>query len=353
MFAKEPINSGRQIELDIARGLAVLFMILIHTQLLFATVDVSESWFGVFNDYVGGVPAAPMFMFLLGIGLVYSRKTTAQLLLKRGVILFGSAYLLNLLRGVLPNVVGGLLFQDPSYFSFVLYEFFYVDILQFAGLTLMSFALFRYLHLKNYQLIIFIVICSLLQLWLREYQLTALLPAAIASLFYGANEISYFPYLTWIFYPVSGYLFGHYLIRCQNKTQFYRLAFIIAAVTFGFLTWFFNVYLLIPNGMTSDPLYYHHSLSDQLPYTAFLVLELALLFFISQYLPTWFTLIAQRWSRNVTAIFAIHWLLLMWLTLVIPELSLSLPWFLLLVVAITLASDFLAQRYQPQLKKVL
>jgi len=75
MFSKEKINSGRQLELDIARGLAVLFMIFIHSQLFFADFSVSDSYFGAFNDFVGMVPSAPMFMFLLGVGLIIRERT--------------------------------------------------------------------------------------------------------------------------------------------------------------------------------------------------------------------------------------------------------------------------------------
>jgi uncharacterized membrane protein len=36
ILAKEPMNSGRQIELDVARGLAIFFMVLVHVQILFS-----------------------------------------------------------------------------------------------------------------------------------------------------------------------------------------------------------------------------------------------------------------------------------------------------------------------------
>jgi len=41
-------------------------MILIHVQQYFATEEVQESVLGNIIDFLGSIPAAPVFMFLLG-----------------------------------------------------------------------------------------------------------------------------------------------------------------------------------------------------------------------------------------------------------------------------------------------
>lgn len=342
MGIDKQINNGRQIELDLAKALAILFMVMIHTQLVFGTLEVNESNFGVFIDYLGGVPAAPMFMFLLGVGIVYSTKTGSELV-KRGAKLFALSYGLNLLRAI-PAIVWFI--TEPGSLSLqeIVIEFVTVDILQFAGLAMMSFGLLRKWRWKWPWLFVIAIICSLLQGYLSSNFSDETVMSIVTGLVYGANENSYFPYLTWIFYPIAGFSFGQFLITCENKRRLYQwllpMSFILAIV----LTWTFNWYLEIPNAMTSDTLYYHHGLSDQLPYTAFVIAEISVLFFVSQWLPTRVIKVTKRWSRNVTKIFIIHWTLLMWLTFIITENSFEWLGVSLIFSIVLLISDVFAQK---------
>lgn len=90
---KQICNEGRQPELDIARGLAVIFMVLIHT------VEYYWDWdneiFDKVANFLGSPPAAPVFMFLLGCGIIYSRRSTAQQVLKRGIKMLMLSYVFN------------------------------------------------------------------------------------------------------------------------------------------------------------------------------------------------------------------------------------------------------------------
>lgn len=103
MFSQDKINTGRQVEIDIARGLAVLFMIIIHVQIYFASPHLLDTHFADFNDFTGDIPAAPMFMFLMGIGINYTRRSDPALMARRGIGLLGAGYLLNFVRGFCPT----------------------------------------------------------------------------------------------------------------------------------------------------------------------------------------------------------------------------------------------------------
>ncbi len=51
IFSDEVVNKGRQIELDISRGFAVLFMVLIHTQENFRQIRQKKLFWAVLSIY--------------------------------------------------------------------------------------------------------------------------------------------------------------------------------------------------------------------------------------------------------------------------------------------------------------
>lgn len=77
IFTNEKVNCGRQRELDVAKGLAVIFMVLVHVYEVYGG-SVEGTTFSHVVEFLGSPPAAPVFMFLLGVGVVYSRKNTPK-----------------------------------------------------------------------------------------------------------------------------------------------------------------------------------------------------------------------------------------------------------------------------------
>ena len=194
MFSKEKVNTGRQIELDLARGLAGLFMIFIHAQEIFANRAVIDSPFGVFNDFVSTVPAAPVFMFLMGLGIVYSRKSEPKNYYKRGAMLLLGGYLLNTLRGLLPNLYQAWARPQAAddYVAQAVSTFFYIDILAFAGLALMTFGAIKQFRLGAGAVAVLAIGLGLLNLVLPNDIENPVL-SVFFGLFWGADAISFFP----------------------------------------------------------------------------------------------------------------------------------------------------------------
>jgi uncharacterized membrane protein len=76
LFSNESVNSGRQVELDLAKCFAILFMILLHCLMVssgFAN-DISSSMQRGIGQLLGAPFSAPVFMFTMGVGTVYSRN---------------------------------------------------------------------------------------------------------------------------------------------------------------------------------------------------------------------------------------------------------------------------------------
>jgi uncharacterized membrane protein len=72
---------------DLLKGIAVLLMIQIHLIELFAHPNISTSAVGEFLLFLGGPPAAPIFIVIMGYFLAASKQSALQLV-SRGVKLF-------------------------------------------------------------------------------------------------------------------------------------------------------------------------------------------------------------------------------------------------------------------------
>lgn len=344
LFSKEKINLGRQPELDIARGIAVLFMILIHLQEYFSNAFAAESPLGIFIDFVGGIPAAPVFMFLMGIGIVYSRKAEPKLMIQRGFMLIGAGYALNLLRGVLPNLFNASLWLSPESAQLAMDTLIYVDIFQFSGLAMIFFGIFKHFKLKDSYLVGALFLFALLNANLEPIQTNSYVISAITGLFWGSNEFSFFPFLTWIFYPITGYLFGKLLQHTSNKNRLYGIGFFSGLFIFiGGL--YLCQWLHIDSMLFSETKYYHHQILDNFLALSFVLWWISALYFANHGLPSIIHTTLTRWSRNVSEIYFIHWILIGWLVLLTSYNTMSLAYYMVLTLIVFSASDGLAEVY--------
>ncbi|REK76862.1 acyltransferase family protein [Paenibacillus paeoniae] len=308
------LNNSRQYELDAARGLAVIFMVLVHIVLEFGDRYTQEqSLYGYIVQFLGGIPAAPVFMFLLGVGIVYSKRSTPFLLLKRGLILIAAGYVFNLFRLVLPTWINSVRGWEEYTDSFtVFYEnFFVVDILQFSGIAMLFFACFHRLQASNREYLLVLSLLMIANLALLPYipyiETAANLP--FLSMLIGTSDFSYFPFLTWIPYPIAGYVFGTFLIRAANKSVYYkRLLAVSSAIIVIYML--LAVYAGLPSGYESEQAYYHHTLSVNLFYIAFILSWISCLYFISKPLRLVAGKLLESASALTTEIYVIHFLLI-------------------------------------------
>ena len=76
IFSDQKVNIGRQVELDLAKCLAIFFMIFLHCFFVTAGFNntISVPMTRIIGHLLGGPFAAPIFMFSMGVGIVYSRN---------------------------------------------------------------------------------------------------------------------------------------------------------------------------------------------------------------------------------------------------------------------------------------
>lgn len=345
IFSKETVNSGRQIELDIAKWLAVFFMVLIHTQEYFSSIITKWTNLGNIIEILGWVPAAPVFMFLLGLGIVYSSKSMPTVLIKRWLIIFCIWYLLNLLRWFLPNLMNYFVLWNINYFYYWINQLFYVDILQFAWLTMIFFGLVKKYNFSCIKLIIIWLVFSLINIFIMNFQVTWYIYSWVTGLFWWSNSLSFFPFLTWILYPIIGYIFWKYLIRCSNKNLFYLYSLILSLLVIIIIYLTLNHQLKFSLWTFTDMWYYQHNIVWNIVFSAIVILWLSILYFITMKIPICLKNIFWRWSKNVTEIYFIHWILIWWLVPVIWANTLSLSYYFVIFTIIFLVSDWLADYY--------
>ena len=186
---------------DFAKGLAVVLMVQVHLTELFARKDFTKTIFGKVSLFLGGIPVAPVFLFVMGYFLAISRKSTTETVLK-GLKLFIVGLLLNL------GLNAHLLYKI-SLKQFKLNPWDYIlgiDILLSAGIAVIIIAIMKKI-LKN-SIILFIsftFLAAFIPTILPVLKPGSRIGLFIYSLFWGNTSWSYFPIFPWIAYPLAGY----------------------------------------------------------------------------------------------------------------------------------------------------
>lgn len=135
-----------------------------------------------------------------------------------------AAYLLNALRVFLPGLIGiklGIFIKGSIPYGDLLLNLLDVDILHFAGLSFLFIGLLRRLRVPERAYPVIGLLLVGLNYLVRGISTGQIYIDSILGLFWGASETSYFPFLSWIMYPLAGAAFGHALKASDNKRVIY------------------------------------------------------------------------------------------------------------------------------------
>lgn len=350
IFSKQIVNSGRQKELDFAKGLAIIFMVLVHTGEYFQ--GESGELYERIVEFLGSPPAAPIFMMLLGVGIVYSKKNSAEELLKRGIILLIGGYIFNIFREGIPYMLLAKRTGDITYIVEAKAYLVGIDILAFAGLTFLFFGLIKKFNIKDKYIPVIWCGFASLNLMLRGISFENNTLNAVGGLFWGTFENSWFPFLTWIFYPILGYFFALLLIRCKDKDVFYKWI----LVSMGILTSVLWLYAYINDvrfgafGELYQTEYYHHDLMGNMVLGTFALFWLSLCFYVLKVIPEGIYRVFARWSRNTNMIYCIYYLMLGWLILIIEAEAQSPKIVMIIAISVFIATDLVCMAIQRYIK---
>jgi uncharacterized membrane protein len=210
---------------DLARGLAVFFMILVHVLWHWGAPATWTTPVGEVISVLGGPTAAPVFMFLMGASLAFSSRSSFGSLASRGLWLVFLGYLLNFLRGVIPASLGlasGVVTADqiapftPWWLATT------IDIHHMAGLSLIAIAALRVRTRPGW---IWLGLAGALVLaapWLRSLTFgTPLLDGPLTPILGSAPNV-YYAVVPWLVYPLTGAVFGKLVAAAPDRVALFR-----------------------------------------------------------------------------------------------------------------------------------
>jgi len=227
---------------DLARGLAVVFMVAVHVLWHWGAPDTWLSPVGQVISFLGGPTAAPVFMFLMGASLAFSSRTSFRSLVVRGLWLLWLGYLLNVLRGVLPAYLGltfGVITADQIAPFTLPWLATTVDVHHMAGLSLIALAGLRVAARPGWTWLALGAGIVLAGPFLRGLEFgTPLLDAPLTPVLGGAPNV-YYAVVPWIAYPLVGGVFGSVVARAADRPRVFRAGALLGgALCAAGIAWF-------------------------------------------------------------------------------------------------------------------
>ena len=291
---------SRQRTPDFLKGLAVLLMIQVHLMELFAQQEIYDGLMGKISLFLGGPPAAPVFMAVMGYFLAFSKKGLISSVI-RGfkLIIWGFTLNIGLNLNLFYHIYSGTFQMSPLEYLFG------VDILFLAGLSVIFIALIKHFFKeKVWPYISVLIIVIIIPEFFKPIVSTGATKYLLAY-FYSDVWWSYFPVIPWVSYVLVGYIFK--LLQSKLDISSRKKIFSLLIVSFVY------VILIIYSGLdVSANLheYYHHG-----AFYFFFTFVLMVFWLISskqitQSFDNGLTKYIEWLGNNVTATYVFQWLII-------------------------------------------
>lgn len=226
VFTNEKINTKRQQEFDYLKGIFMLFIFLIHAfQATLSLEDTFTRGLYMFATMSG----AAIFIFVMGIGTVYSRNATPAGFAKSGVRMVIYQYLNNLAyvaalllpfpfvhKNLSENGIENLKFLSKSYIQ-------YTNIFFITGIIYLILALLKKLNVKTIGYVIIGIVVSLAAPFLYGTPINVPILGYIVTLLIGEADFVSFTPLYFLSYALLGAAFGSILQHVKDKVKFYKI----------------------------------------------------------------------------------------------------------------------------------
>ena len=239
IFAKEEVNIGRQSEFDYLKGIFMLFIYLIHAfQATLSLQDSISTWIYSFATMSG----AAIFIFVMGIGTVYSKHAAPADFAKSGVRMVIYQYLNNIayiVALVIPYpFVSGRLTETMTENLRLLIKIYmqYTNIFFITGIIYLVLALLKKLDLNTVWYVIIGAAASIAAPFIYGIPVNVPVIGYIVKLLIGDADFISFTPLYFLSYALFGVAFGKMIRHVKDKARFYRM-FVIPAIAIVAVWW--------------------------------------------------------------------------------------------------------------------
>ena len=237
MFADKDVNTGRQIEFDYMKGLFIPMILLIHSfQMMGGASLLVPAYKALY--ILATLTGSAIFLFVLGLGSTYSRRTNAQLV-HDGLKLLVYELIWNVLALGLPMVIGqalrSLLGMETAWeltWERMPMMIEYINIFFIAGVSYLLLALLRLIQTPTWAYFALSVLMMIVNphLFMDGKTTGNAVLDYVLTLFAGGRPAVSLCCLAHIPYVLLGVGFGRVLRRTTNKAKLYGLIAVPAAL---------------------------------------------------------------------------------------------------------------------------
>lgn len=306
-FDKDPVNVGRQRELDIAKGVFIVFMAFSHC------IEIL-GWF--FDPNISAVPSwhdfdmvikslAIVVITCMGISLCYSSRKSSDALFHRAAEMLGIVAILEISRTIIPCFIEWLIFRDLGSIRYA-FQFLSVDILQFTTLAFVVIALFKKLNLKPLAMVIIASVCSVVGQLLQGVTTGSVFGDFAVGFLWYSHDAAYFPLLNWLIVPTTGYALGHAWMHLGDKETFFK---IVTPISWVITILYFVTMVLVGEWYYfSGGCYCGIGLLDIMFMFVIFIAVVGTCYFIGKLMPR-LSRLFESMAVRINSIYCIHWVI--------------------------------------------
>lgn len=301
----------RQHNLDLLKAVAIIAMIFCHPviRLGIHRIGYQDDFLYFFGDCVLGcyLCVAHAFMFVMGVGVIYTKNNTPLDLVRRGIRLYLLGYVLNFLRYGIYALADGLI--SGAFEPETLEALFGPDILQFAGLALVVTGILRKLKLRESLIFAFSLLLSVIGTAVPFIDTGSFgLNWLIGHFVYTTWDTACFVFCNWYFFAAAGLLFGAILRGTADPDRLYgRLLIGSGCVMAAYIAGSFVFGAMF---LSRNRLFYAASTLEAAGLLSIDLFLLSAFYFLLKKVGPEKLRIFLEMSRNLALIYLIHWCIL-------------------------------------------